>query len=173
MSYGSFSVSDSQTFTLTHAKHMAAKVATDLRRMQRFYGYPSSLDIDAYESELIVLLKAGYLKEVTYGFKRGNDWIEPTLIYNANDFLSSSGLDDDPGRVAQGRDVSGASFYSYLTYSTKYHNASESDRTNSLKELPFERSGAPEPGISGYVEKDKTYSAGGRSLSRSSVRSLK
>ena len=37
MSY-SYSVTDTATFTRTHAKHIAAKVATDLKRMHRFYG---------------------------------------------------------------------------------------------------------------------------------------
>ena len=37
----SYSYTESTTFTVTHARHMAAKVATDLKRMQRFYGKPS------------------------------------------------------------------------------------------------------------------------------------
>ena len=32
----SFTYNESSTFTVTHARHMAAKVATDLTRMQRF-----------------------------------------------------------------------------------------------------------------------------------------
>ena len=171
MSSYSLSVAETQTFTVTHARHMAAKVATDLRRIQRFYGYPSNPDIENYEAELVVLLKAGYLEEVTYGFRRGTDWIEPTLRYTAGELLGA-GSDDDPGRVRQGRDVSGASFYSYLTYSAKYLNASSSDKESALKDLPFKRSGAPAPGISGYLESDKTYSAGGRALNRASVRSF-
>lgn len=171
MSSYSFTVAETQTFTVTHARHMAAKVATDLRRMQRFYGYPSDTWIEEYEAELVVLLKAGYLGEVTYGFKRGDDWIEPTLRYTAGD-LVGSGTDDDPGRVRQGRDVSGASFYSYLTYSAKYLNASSADKESTLKDLPFERGSASAPGISGYLESDKTYSAGGRALNRASVRSF-
>ena len=35
MSY-SLSYTESLTFTVTHARHMSAKVATDLKRMQRF-----------------------------------------------------------------------------------------------------------------------------------------
>lgn len=171
MSSYSFTVAETQTFTVTHARHMAAKVATDLRRMQRFYGYPSDTKIEEFEAELVVLLKAGYLGEVTYGFKRGNDWIEPTLRYTAGD-LMGSGTDDDPGRVRQGRDISGASFYSYLTYSAKYLNSSSADRESVLKDLPFERGTAPTPGINGYLESDKTYSAGGRALNRTSVRSF-
>ena len=64
---------------------MAAKVATDLKRMQRLYGSPSDADIASYETEVIDLLKAGYLGTVTYGFRRDNDWIEPTLRYTAHD----------------------------------------------------------------------------------------
>ncbi|MBP5053742.1 hypothetical protein [Pseudomonas chlororaphis] len=171
MSSYSLTVVESQTFTVVHARHMAAKVATDLKRMQRFYGYPSDTWIEEYEAELVVLLKAGYLGEVTYGFKRGDDWIEPTLRYTAGDLLGS-GSDDDPGRVRPGRDVSGASFYSYLTYSTEYLNTSSSDKESALKDLPFKRDGAPAPGVNGYLETDKTYSAGGRALNRSSVRSF-
>ncbi|MFY1664035.1 hypothetical protein [Pseudomonas sp. Pseu.R1] len=170
MSSYSFSLSESQTFTVTHARHMAAKVATDLRRMQRFYGQPCDAWIEEYEAELIVLLKAGYLGEVTYGYKRGNDWIEPSLRYTAGD-LVGSGTDDDPGRVRQGKDISGASFSSYLTYSPKYRNDSSANREVALKELPFSRDGAPEPGINGYLDNDKTYSAGSRALTRASVRS--
>ena len=81
MSSYSFSVAESQTFTVTHARHMAAKVATDLKRVQRFYGYPSDSSIAQYEAELIVMLTAGYLGEVTYGFKRGNDFI--CLLYTS------------------------------------------------------------------------------------------
>lgn len=171
MSSLSFTVANTQTFTITHARHMAAKVATDLRRMQRFYGSPSESSIAAYEAELIALLKAGYLKEVTYGFKRGNEWIEPSLRYTADE-LFGSGSDDDPGRVRPGRDISGATFGSYLFYSEKYLNASSSDRDSALKDVPFARGNAPAPGINGYLESDKTYSAGGRSLNRSSIRSF-
>lgn len=170
MSSYSLTVAESQTFTVTHARHMAAKVATDLRRMQRFYGQPSDASIEQYEGELIVLLKAGYLGEVTYGFKRGDDWIEPSLRYTAGD-LVGSGSDDDPGRVRQGRDVANASFYSFLTYSSKYHNASSAEKQSALKDLPLERGTASAPGISGYLDSDKTYSAGGRALNRATVRS--
>ena len=44
MSY-SYSLSESATFTVTHARDMAAKVATDLKRMQRFYRFPSDSEI--------------------------------------------------------------------------------------------------------------------------------
>lgn len=101
MSSYSFTVADTQTFTITHARHIAAKVATDLKRVQRFYSYPSDTKIAELEAELVVMLKAGYLEEVTYGFKRGNDWIEPTLRYTAGELIDS-GSDERGGEIAPG-----------------------------------------------------------------------
>jgi hypothetical protein len=171
MSY-SFTSSDSITFTLTHAKHLGAKVATDLKRIQRFYGYPSDSSIAAFEAEIVEFLKNGYLGTVTYGFKRGDDWIEPTLRYSARELNGLDANDDDPGRVRPGADISGASFYSYLTYSSKWHQQSESDKNSFNTSLPFQRGGASEPGISGYLTNDRTYSSGGRALDRSTVKSF-
>ena len=96
---GSYTQSSTSTFTITHARHMAAKLAADLKRMQRFYGAPSDDRIAAYETEVVELLKAGYLDTVTYGFKRGDNWIEPTLRYTAKDLAGMSGIDDDPGKL--------------------------------------------------------------------------
>lgn len=95
----SYTVSETTTFTVTHARHMAAKVATDLKRMQRLYGSPSDADINTYETEVIDLLKAGYLGVVAYGYRRNNDWIEPTLRYSAHDLAGAAANDEDPGRI--------------------------------------------------------------------------
>ena len=169
MSY-SYAVTETAAFTATHAKHISAKVATDLKRMQRLYGTPSDSTIAGYEAELIELLKAGYLGTVTYGFWREGNWTEPTLRYTAGELSSSSTPDDDPGRVRPGASITGASFYSYLTYSLAWHRLSDVEKAVFKTHLPFQRGGAPEPGITGYLSSDKTYSAGGRSLNRSSVR---
>lgn len=163
----SYSVSTSDTFSLTHAKHMAAKVATDLKRMQRLYGKPSDTQIADYEAECIALLKAGYFGEMTYGFRRNGDWIEPTLRYRARDLAGASAADDDPGRVPPGADISGASFYSYHVYGPGWDAATQSERDS----FPHPRVGAPTPGVNGYMIDDNTYSAGGKALGRSSVRS--
>jgi len=57
----SYTLNATETFTVTHARHMAAKVGTDLKRMQRLYGLPSDADIAKYEAEVIEFLKSGYL----------------------------------------------------------------------------------------------------------------
>ena len=113
----SYTYNESNTFTLTHAKHLAAKVSTDLKRIQRFYGGLSDNQIDDYEKELQTLLKLKCLEEITYGFQRQGKFIEPSLKYTSAELSNDNGINDDPGRVRPGADVSNASFCSFLSYS--------------------------------------------------------
>ncbi|MDR2011892.1 MAG: hypothetical protein LBQ20_02335 [Rhodanobacter sp.] len=166
----SYTISETTTFTVTHARHMAAKVSADIKRMQRFYGVPSDTAITNYEIEVIELLKAGYLGTLTIGFKRNDQWIEPTLRYTARDLAGMAANDDDPGRVSPGRDVSGASFYNYLTYSATWDALSTSEQDAFKRRMPIYRTNATQPTVNGYLIDDKTYSAGGRALGRASVR---
>lgn len=170
MSY-SITNSASETFTATHAKHLASKVAADLKRMQRFYGYPSDSSISSYEAELIEFLKNGYLGTVTYGFKKNGAWIEPTLRYTAKDLAGNTSNDDDPGRILPNADITGADFSSYLIYNEFWYSRSQNEKDEFTRNLPFQRGGAAEPRINGYLSSDKTYSSGGRVLDRSIVKS--
>jgi len=150
---------------------MAAKVATDLKRLQRFYGSPSDAMIVNYEAEVTELLKGGYLGEISYGFRRDNKWIEPTLKYTARDLASTSANDDDPGRIRPGSDISGASFGSFLSYNSAWSNISSTEREAIGNRLPFKRGDGAEPGVNGYLINDVTYSSGGRALNRAIVKS--
>ena len=166
----SFAVTESTSFTVTHARHMAAKVAADLKRIQRLYGEPSDDDIQSYETEIVELLKAGYLGEVTLGYKRAGQWIEPTLRYTAKNLAGGSAADEDPGKIRPSANIAGASFYNYLTYNAAWNNLTPQEKEAFKNRMPFKRTGAPEPGVAGYLVDDRTYSSGGRALSRSSVK---
>ena len=126
--------------------------------------------IEKYDEELVELLRAGYLGTVAYGFRRKDKWIEPTLRYTALE-LSDPGFGDDPGRVPRGADVSGATSYSYLTYSSAWDQLTASEQAAFKRGLPVQRAGAPEPGVDGYLQRDLAYSAGGRGVQRETVRS--
>lgn len=167
----SFTLTESTTFTITHARHLASKMATDLKRIQRFYDSPSNQDIDDYEGEMMAFLKAGYLDEVAYGFKKNGDWIEPTVKYFARDLNGWDGVDDDPGKIRPRANIIGASFTSFLCYSSAWWRLTDDERAAFKRGLPIARSSGDIPGISGYFEQDRSYSAGGRALNRSSVRS--
>lgn len=158
------------TFTLTHAKYLAAKVATDLKRIQRFYGEPSDDRIQNYEEEIIALLKEGYLDTITYGFKKNGDWIKPTIRYKSNDFSGVNALDDDPGRIPANYNVSGAMFCSFLEKNSKWDTLTSTQQKAFEDSLSINRGYGSTPGISGYFGSDLSYSSGGQSLNRSSLK---
>ncbi|MDY8134687.1 hypothetical protein [Aquimarina sp. 2201CG5-10] len=166
----SYSNTFNKTFSSADAKNLAAKVATDLKRIQRFYDKPSDSHISNYETEIIELLKDGYLDSVIYGFQKNGNWIEPTIKYTAEDLTSESGIDNDPGRITLGADVDGASFRSYLTYSSAWNSLSTTEQIEYENDLPFKRTVANEPGVDGYLSQDKTYTSGSKSLNRFSVK---
>src|SRR6266567_7636948 len=156
----SYTLSESTTFTVTHARHMAAKVATDLKRLQRFYGHPSDIDIADYETEVVELLKAGYFSTLTVGFLRDDCWIEPTLRYTVRDLAGAHANDDDPGRVRPGSNVAGATFYNYLTRSEAWHALTAAEQAAFEQRMPFIRSHRDAPTVNGYLVDDRVYSAG-------------
>lgn len=166
----SYTTTESATFTITHANYIAAKVATDLKRMQRFYEQPVDSAIADFEAEIAILLKHGYLKKISYGFQKNGNWIEPTLIYTANELNAAT--DDDPGKIKPAKDISGANFYSLLEYSVSWHYSLSGEEKEIFKRgLPIQRGSGLALGINGYLDDDRTYSSGGKALSRSSVRS--
>ena len=71
-----------------------------------------------------------------------------------------------------GCDVSGAQFCSFLVYSTNWAAASPYEKEDFRKRLPFRRGDGSEPGVTGYVVKDRIYSSGGRALDRETIRSI-
>lgn len=160
----------SETFTITDAKKLASQVATDLKRMQRFYNAPSDSQIEDFEKELIELLKEGYLGEIRYGFRKDGEWICPTLIYTAKEL--AGGINDDPGKIPPDADISGAIFYNYLTQSESFRRLTNEQQDAFNNRLPFQRVGAPNPPIKGYLSSDKSYSSGGVTLDRKIVKNL-
>ena len=166
----SYTYSHTETFTVTHARYIASKVATDLKRFQRFYESPSDTWIDNYEGELVGLLKYEAIDNVVYGFKRNGLWTPASVRYRA---LPGGSLaaDDDPGKIRPGIDVAGASFTSFLSYSSSWFALPSSERDKIEQTLPFQRSSGTAPGLeTGYWADDLNYLAGGRGLGRSTVR---
>lgn len=166
----SYTTSRTETFTVAHAREIASRVATDLKRLQRFYGSPPDEWVDAYDAELVHLLKNDVVGSVVYGFKRNGKWTAATLRYTAlaGGVLSAS---DDPGKILPGSDIGGAVFSSFLTYNARWSNLSDREQATIAQGCPFQRSeGAAPPLEAGYWVDDHKYTAGGRGLGRSTVR---
>ena len=168
MSYGTYAITESITFTVTHARHIAIKIGTDLKRMQRFYGKPSDNSIEDYENEAIALLLGDYLDKVEYGFKTSNNEWRVALKYEAR----SGGVlstDDSPGRIRPSVNVNGCHFTSFLITNSKWARLSPESQEKVYQNagVSFRRIEGKEP--YGNWARDKTYSAGGRGVVRSSL----
>ena len=166
----SYTTTETSTFTITHARYIASKVATDLKRFQRFYGSPSDDLINRYEGELAGLLKHDAVDNVVYGFQRNSLWTPASVRYRAIPG-GSLAADDDPGKIRPGIDVGGAHFTSFLSYSSSWFGLSQADRESIESGLPIQRTTGAAPNLeSGAWSDDLSYSAAGRGLGRSSVR---
>ena len=155
----------------THVEHVAAKVATDLKRVQRIYGLnsPSDVEIFKHQKDLIKLLEEGYLSAITYGFKYRDKW----LVAWKYQFIDGIYLDDDPGGVIgfkeEIKDVSDGYFTFFLKYSKKWHELSERKQKELNELFSFHRTKGDEPEIDGRWIEGRSYSSGPFGVTRSMI----
>ena len=156
---------------MTHARHVASKVAADLKRVQRIYqiNAPSDLEIAEYQQEIAMLLDKGYLGMVTYGFKRNGLWVV-ALKYQAI-AGSLTGGSDDPGGIGRAQNIEGADFTSFLSYSSSWHGLAPAAQCAFEKSLPVRRVSGSEPDLeNGAWVENRNYSSGELSVKRSMIR---
>jgi Bacterial HORMA domain family 1 len=160
----------SSTFTIAEARKLAAKVEADLYLCSRYYGAPAVDQIPKYAEELAQLLNGGYVEQYEFGFKKdGNRVVSWRYRVAADGSLQS---DDRAGRVFSSADVSGATYFNYLWHSAAWSALSGAERSKIETGLPIQRTGGDPPGDgNGYwTSGDKTYSASGVGLGRSTFR---
>ena len=132
------------TFTITDARYVGAKIGADLLLLNSLYGRPGLERIDDYAEEAALLLRDGYLRTVDYGFRDAdaNSW-KLRLRYTAT--IGGHLLDDRPGKLPAAAQVTGYSFYSYLTYSAAFDALTSAKQNTVRSTLPITRAGADEP----------------------------
>ena len=131
-------------YTITDARHVGAKIGADLRILHNMYGSPPLAQIDDFVEEVALLLREGYLGTVSYGFRdpSTNAW-KLRLLYRAT--VGGGLTDGRPGSLPQAATIAGTTWYSYLTYSTKFNNLSPTDRAKFKASLPITRTNGEEP----------------------------
>ena len=127
----------SESFTLTHAKHLASKVTSDMWRCRQLYGRPSESDINNYGTELALLLRDGYVSAYEFGFDIDNKRVLSWRYTVENGDLSAA--DERPGAIVSGVDVSAASIFNQLTRSTAWSKLLQADREKIEADLPIKR----------------------------------
>jgi hypothetical protein len=155
-----------KTYTVTDAKYLGSKIAADLRQLQIFYGSPSDTDINAYVEEFVLLLKEGYLQECSYGFKKNGTYVVG-VQYKVSEFGT---IDDNPGRMPVGVDITGASWASYLIKNSKYADLSNAEKQKVDSSLPVKRVSGSDPCLGANASQDKTYSSGSINLNRTTFK---
>jgi hypothetical protein len=156
----------SASFTITDARYIGAKVGADLRQLNTLYGKPTLTDIPDYVEEVALLLKNGYLDTVDYGFRDAgtNAW-KLRLRYRAT--TGGQLVDSPPGSLPRSTDVVGLSFYSYLTYSSTFHQLTTTDQGQFKQTLPVQRGGAAAPSANvGTSVNGHGYARGGTGVAR-------
>lgn len=156
------------TFTRTHARRLAGRVTTDLRQSCLLYGSPSSASLEDYLVELEELLVGGYVDKYQFGFER-NDRVVWSLRYVVG---LDGALTGGAGSVPSGVNVTQASWFNHLIYSSRWYQLDESSKQDVKSKLPIIRiTGSLPSDAHGYWDNDRSYAAGGVGLQRTIFRS--
>jgi hypothetical protein len=164
MSY-SYAHSNSESFTIVHARRLSSKVVADLVRCSQLYRRPAASSIQDYGEELALRLNKGYVSSYEFGFKKDN--LRILSWFYTVDETGSITDDNRPGAIVSNVEVASANFFNFMTYSQKWVNTPSAEQEAFLKTLPFVRSSGlgPQDGNGRWVT-DRNYYAGGVGLGR-------
>ena len=153
------------TFTITHARHLASKVAADMHLCAAYYGRPSEERIREYAEELAQYLNEGYVREYEFGYKKNNNRVVSWRYrVDENGVLTT---DDRAGKVVPYVDITDAVFFNFLTQSSRFLQLTSEQQARFESGLPLQRIGGEPPSDgSGYWVSDRNYFSGGCGLNR-------
>jgi Bacterial HORMA domain family 1 len=160
-----FSYTSTDSFTLTNAKKLAAKVTADMHQCRRLYGRPSEERIDAYQEELVVLLAGGYVSQYEFGFKTGTDKRILSWRYTVTPAGDLEG--GRSGGLCATADVADARTFNYLWHSDEWFKLDAAEQARFDAKHSVERSGGDPPTDgSGRWVRNRSYVSGGVAIQR-------
>lgn len=165
------SYTTTDTFTLTNAKKLAAKVTADMHQCAQFYKIPSEERIRQFQDELIVLLAGKYVSKYEFGFKTNDDKRIVSWLYEVT---SAGDMDGGPsGGLHPNADISKGMWFNFLTTSTSWAKLNEKEMADITARHEIRRvEGEPPADGSGYWASDRTYVSGGAAIIRKEFRPL-
>lgn len=159
-----------ETFNVTHARKLAAKVVADMHQCNRLYGKgPAAAAIAEYEAELVAMLKGGYLSSYEFGFKTSDDKRVLAWKYTVN---ASGDLEGGrSGGLTANVDVSTASMFNFMSTNAAWWALSTDGQAKVDAEHSIRRNeGEPPADGSGYWTDSRSYTAGGVGITRKEFR---
>jgi hypothetical protein len=164
-----YSYTTTESFTLTHARHLAAKVTADMHQCQRFYGHPTDTLIENYQQELIVLLYGGYLKSYEFGYQTKDERRVVSWSYNVGPSGDLEG--GRSGGLFPSADITDAITFNFLTYSSEWFALSQTEKDKIKASYPVRRTdGSPPRDGNGYWDSSRHYASGGVAVTRKEFR---
>lgn len=168
MSY-SYTTTTTESFTLTHAKRLAGKVAADMHQCQQFYGRPTITRIEEYKQELITLLEGEYVASYEFGFQTSDERRVISWFYTVSPAGDLEG--GRAGGLFSAADISNATLFNFLSYSTAWFALSQKERDKIEAGLSVQRTeGKPPQDGNGYWHDSRSYASGGVAVTRKEFR---
>ncbi len=163
-----YSYTQTDSWSHTHARFVAGKVAADLRQMQQEYGKPTDEHLNDLLEELVAYLADAYLDYVEYGFRFGDRWVIAHKYTAAQ--LGSLSTDDRSGRIRRGADITGAYWWSYLVKNDQWWDLTQTERDRYETAIRIKRTSGSDASVgpSGWAP-EKAYSSGGGGVHRSGL----
>jgi hypothetical protein len=164
-----YTLTTTESFTLTNAKKLAAKVIADMHQCRRLYSRPSESDIETYQTELVVLLAGRYVAEYEFGFKTSADKRIVSWRYTVTAAGDLEG--GRSGGLYATADVGNAQLFNYLWRSDRWRALTGSEQAKVDAQHPVERTfGDPPADGSGRWVRDRQYASGGVAIERKEFR---
>lgn len=165
----SYSYTTSETFTLTDARRLAAKVAADMHQCQSFYGHLTDTEIEDYRQELTVLLHGGYVKSYEFGFKTRGGQRVVSWFYTVGPSGDLEG--GRSGGLFPSANISNAVMFNFLSYSSKWLVLSDKEKDKIKTDYSVRRTeGSPPQDGNGYWDSSRHYASGGVAVTRKEFR---
>lgn len=163
------SYTTTETFTLTNAKKLAAKVTADMHQCRRLYSKPSESDVLEFQQELIVILAGKYVSKYEFGFKTSDDKRIVSWLYE----VTSAG--DLAGGLSGGlhanADISKGKWFNFLSRSGDWSKLSDKQQEAVNAQHRINRVvGEPPSDGSGQWVSDRAYVSGGVAIVRKEFR---
>lgn len=164
----SYTYTTSESFTLTNAKKLAAKVTADMHQCRRLYGDPTEADVDAYNGELVGMLTGHHVSSYEFGYQKGDKRI-------VSWFYTVTAAGDLEGGRSGGlyakADITGALWFNFMTTNFSWSALSEVERDKVRAQHSIRRViGDPPADGSGRWVSDRTYVSGGVAVQRQEFR---
>jgi hypothetical protein len=162
-----YSYTTAETFTIVHARKLAAKVIADMHQCKGFYGRPTS--VEDWQEELIVKLAGEYVAIYEFGFRTDDDKRVLSWRYRVTAAGDLEG--GRSGGLCATAKVANATWFNFLWHSSKWDDLSQEERDKVEAQHSITRTvgDAPTDGSGRWV-RDRTFVSGGRALQREEFR---